>query len=331
MRVLVTGGAGYVGSHVALELAAAGHEPVLLDNFSNASRAALPALAELAERPLTSVAGDVRDAALLNRLFAAQAFGAVVHLAALKAVGESVADPLRYYANNVVGTACLLEAMAAHGVRSLVFSSTATVYRPDAGPLSEDSPLGPASPYARTKLVAEGVLRDLCAADPRWRVSILRYFNAAGAHPSGRIGEDPAGPSRNLLPRVADVAAGDGASWLDVFGDDWPTPDGTCVRDYVHIADLAHAHVLALERLAAGAAVHNLGTGCGHSVLEVVRAFRRASAAAVPLRIAPRRPGDVAALTADPGRAREALGWTARRGLDHICEDLWRWRSSRPA
>ena len=331
MRILLTGGAGYVGCHTALELLAAGCELVLLDNFSNASPAALSGLADLAGQAPPCVRIDVRDRRRLDALFERHDFDAVVHLAALKAVGESMAEPLLYHANNLVGTVHLLECMVRHGVRSLVFSSTATVYAPSGEGLAEDSPLDPASPYARTKLAAEELLRDLCASDSRWGVSILRYFNAGGAHASGRIGESPVGDPQNLLPRMADVAIGRN-DCLDVYGDDYSTPDGTCVRDYVHVVDVAQAHVLSVERVAdkPGLAIHNLGTGRGHSVREVVAAFERASEVAIPCRIARRRPGDVAVLCADVSRAREELGWSARNGLDDICADLWRWRTSHP-
>ena len=329
VRVLITGGAGYIGTHTALELVAAGHDPVLLDNFSNASRDVLPALAGLAGRALPCIEGDIRDGNRLDRVFGGGDFDAVVHLAALKAVGESVKEPLRYHDTNLGGTGRLLDAMDRHAVRSVVFSSTATVYGPASSPLPEGAATGPASPYARTKLAGEELLRELHAADPRWRISVLRYFNAAGAHSSGRIGESPAGRPQNLLPVVAEVAAGRQAR-LDVFGGDYPTPDGTCVRDYVHVVDLARAHVRALARLACrpGVAVHNLGTGRGHSVLEVVRAFERASGRPIPFRVVGRRPGDPPVLCADPGLAQEELGWVATLGLDEMCADLWRWRAA---
>ena len=332
MKVLVTGGAGYIGSHTALELLAAGHEPVLLDNFSNASPAVLPALARLAGREVPCVEGDIRDGRFLDNVFEDGRFSAVVHLAALKAVGESVSDPLRYYSHNVTGSACLLERMVRHRVRSLVFSSTATVYgAASAAPVTEDAPTAAMSPYARTKLVVEEMLRDLHSADGRWRISVLRYFNAAGAHPSGQIGESPAGTPGNLLPRIGQVAGGQGGQF-EVFGGDYPTPDGTCVRDYVHVVDIARAHIEALGALAGEPRflTHNLGTGRGHSTLEVLRAFERASGRTIPFSMASRRPGDAPVLQADPRRARAELGWTATRGLDQICSDLWRWVSACP-
>ena len=331
MKVLVTGGAGYIGSHTVLELLEAGHEAVVLDNFSNSSPRAVRALGALANRDIPFVEGDVRDGDLLDGVFGGGNFDAVIHFAALKAVGESVTEPLRYFVNNVTGTAGLLEAMTTHGVRTLVFSSSATVYAPSSAALTEESPAAPASPYGRTKHLGEELLRDLHVADRAWRISCLRYFNAVGAHRSRLIGEDPIGVPRNLLPYIAQVAVGR-RERLEVFGDDYPTPDGTCIRDYLHVADLARAHVLALDYLGreGGYAVHNLGTGRGRSVLEAVRAFEQASGRSVPYRVASRRPGDVPFLCADPSRARDELGWTAQWDLDRICADLWRWQSSHP-
>lgn len=328
LKVIVTGGAGYIGSHVALELIAAGLEPVLFDNFSNSSPAVLSTLEELAGRPVSCVEGDIRDPGDLDRVLGNGAVSAVLHLAARKAVGASVDDPLPYYANNLAGSVCLAERMAHHGVRSLVFSSTAAVYAGADGPLSEDAPTAPSSPYGRTKLATEQMLRDLHDADPRWSVSILRYFNVAGAHPSGRLLESPVGPPANLLPRVADVAAGESGR-VPVFGDDYATPDGSCIRDYVHVLDVARGHVRAVERAdsRSGVSVHNLGSGRGHSVFEVLASFGRASGVAVPYRVTPPRPGDVAVLLADVRRARDELGWATERGLDVICADLWRSRS----
>ena len=332
MKILVTGGAGYIGSHTAIELAAAGHDVVVLDNLSNGTRAAVEAIGHLAGRAVPLVEGDIRDPACLDETLARHGFEAVLHFAALKAVGESTAEPLRYYQNNVAGTACLLERMAAHGVKTLVFSSSAAVYGdPASMPISEDCPPDPKSPYARTKLVVEGMLHDMHAADPDWRISILRYFNAVGAHPSGEIGEDPVGEPQNLLPFVAQVAVGR-REQLRIFGNDYPTPDGTGIRDYLHVVDLARGHVRALDHLATGAgvSVHNLGTGRGHSVLEVVRAFETVSGKKVPYRLSGKRPGDVAVSYADPAKAADELGWTARFDLPRICEDLWRWQSARP-
>ena len=335
MKVLVTGGAGYLGSHTVLELLAAGHEAVVLDDFSNASPRAMAALCMLANREIAWIEGDIRDAGCLDEVLGGGSFDAVMHFAGLKAVGESVEEPLRYYGTNVAGTACLLERMEAHGVRTLVFSSSATVYRvadaEDPAPLKENAPTGAESPYGRTKLIVEELLRDLCAANPDWRVSVLRYFNAVGAHPSGVIGEDPTGVPRNLLPCIAQVAVGR-RELLEVFGNDYPTRDGTCERDYLHVVDLARAHIRAVDYLERrpGFAVHNLGTGRGHTVFEAIRAFERASGKTIPYRIVGRRPGDAAVTLADPERAREELGWTAEWDLDRMCADLWRWQSTHP-
>lgn len=335
MKVLVTGGAGYLGSHTVLELLAAGHEAVVLDDFSNASPRALSALRMLANREIPWTEGDICDADCLDDVLGGGGFDGVMHFAGLKAVGESVEEPLRYYETNVAGTACLLERMEDHGVRTLVFSSSATVYRVtdtgDQAPLNEGSPTGPDSPYGRTKLIVEELLRDLCAAKPDWRASVLRYFNAVGAHPSGEIGEDPTGVPRNLLPCIAQVAVGR-RELLEVFGDDYPTRDGTCVRDYLHVVDLARAHIRAVEYLGRkpGFAVHNLGTGRGHTVFEAIRAFERASGKTIPYRIVGRRPGDAPVTIADPGRARDELGWTAQWDIDRMCADLWRWQSTHP-
>lgn len=325
MKILITGGAGYIGLHTAAALLEDGHETVLLDNFSNAAPGAPAALAELVDRAVPFVRGDIRDGHLLDGVFEGAGFEAVMHLAGLKSVGESVASPLRYYANNVAGTVSLLERMAAHGVRTLVFSSSATVYRASPEPFTETRPKEASSPYGRAKLFEEDMLRDLYASNRQWRISILRYFNAVGAHPSGLIGEDPTRPSVNLLPRICRAALGQGER-LEVFGDDWPTPDGTCVRDYLHVMDLAGAHNSALRLLAPRPrlAIHNLGTGRGHSVLEAIRAFERASGRAVPYRIVARRAGDAAVSCANPDRAETELGWTATRGLDRICADQWR-------
>ena len=331
MKVLVTGGAGYIGLHAAAALLENGHEAVLLDNLSNASPGATSALAGLAGRTAPFLKGDVRDSSFLDGVFEGGGFDAVMHLAALKSVDESVENPLRYYANNMAGTVSLLQRMAAHGVRTLIFSSSATVYRDSPELLTETLPTEPSSPYGRVKLFEEEILRDVHAADPEWRISILRYFNAVGAHPSGLIGEDPTRTSTNLLPRIGQVALGL-RERLEVFGDDNPTPDGTCVRDYLHVMDLANAHIAALEflRPEPRLAVHNLGTGRGHSVLELIRAFERASGRTVPFRIVPRRAGDAPISRADPARARAELGWTATRGLDRICADQWRFLSSHP-
>ena len=332
MNVLVTGGAGYIGSHAAVELMAAGHDVTILDNLSNSSPGAVAAVNRIAGREAPFVQGDVRDAALLDTVFKTGDFDAVLHFAGLKAVAESVAEPLRYYQNNVGGSACLLDRMQRHGVHTIVFSSSATVYGdPVRMPITEDFPVAPVNPYGRSKRMVEELLVDLHTAEPGWRMSILRYFNPAGAHPSGELGEDPAGTPDNLLPYVGQVAVG-GRECLQVFGNDYPTPDGTGIRDYVHVVDVARGHVQALDFLATRArlAVHNLGTGRGHSVLEVIRAFECASGSPLPFRFASRRPGDVAVCYADPTRAQQELGWTARYGLERMCEDHWRWQSKHP-
>ena len=334
MNLLVTGGAGYVGGHTALRLIADGHRVTLLDNLSNASEGAVAAIRRVAGRAVPFERGDIQDSAFLDAVFEQGRFDAVIHFAALKAVGESVAEPVRYYENNVAGTTRLLARMAAHGVYTIVFSSSATVYgEPAKTPITEAFPTAPTNPYGRTKLAVEQLLGDVYAADarPRWRVSILRYFNPIGAHPSGEVGENPQGAPNNLLPYVAQVAVGR-REHLNVFGDDYPTPDGTCIRDYIHVMDLADGHVRALEHLRARPrlAVHNLGTGRGHSVLEVVRAFERASGRPVPHRVVARRPGDAPVSCADPSRARDELGWTAQRNLAQMCEDVWRWQSAHP-
>lgn len=333
MKILVTGGAGYIGGHSAIELLGAGHDVVLLDNFSNSSPGAVSAIRMIANRDVPFVAGDIGDRDCLDGIFENGDFDAVIHFAALKAVAESVAEPLRYYRNNVAGTTCLLESMAAHAVKTIVFSSSATVYGdPASTPIAEDFPTVPVNPYGRSKLMTENLLRDLYAADPAWRISILRYFNPVGAHPSGELGEHPAGVPANLLPFVAQVAVGK-RDCLQIFGNDYPTKDGTGVRDYIHVVDLARGHIRALDclvRQEPRLALHNLGTGKGYSVLEVIRAFEAASGRTIPCRIVDRRPGDIAISYADPFRARDELGWSAAYDLKRMCEDLWRWQSSHP-
>ena len=334
MKVLLTGGAGYIGSHTALVLLEAGHDVVVLDNLSNASPEALRRVAELAggRTPVLHDA-DLRDRAALDRIFTEEAPEAVVHFAGLKAVGESVAEPLRYYDNNVAGTVALLEVMQAHGVRDLVFSSSATVYGdPPEVPITEATRLDATNPYGRTKLFIEEILRDTATSEPgQWRIVLLRYFNPVGAHPSGRIGEDPAGIPNNLMPFVMQVAVGR-RPHVNVFGNDYPTPDGTGVRDYLHVVDLAGGHLAALEALPKidGAQAINLGTGRGYSVLEVIAAVTEAVGRDIPYEIAPRRPGDIATCYADPSLAAELLGWRATRGLQDMCADAWRWQSSNP-
>ena len=337
--ILVTGGAGYIGSHTCVELLASSHSLLVLDNLCNAQVESLHRVAKIANVSLGSarmqfVHGDVRDAALVHKLFAQHPIQAVIHFAGLKAVGESVAQPLQYYSNNVQGTLVLLQAMAQHVCRQLVFSSSATVYgNPATMPIAEDAPLSPTNPYGQSKLVVEHMLRDLAASDPSWRIAILRYFNPVGAHPTSRIGEDPNGIPNNLLPYIAQVAVGN-LPELAVFGNDYPTPDGTGVRDYIHVVDLAQGHLCALRALAepthTGAHVYNLGTGQGYSVLQMVRAFEAASSRPVPYHIAPRRPGDIATCYANPAKAERELGWKAQRGLDEMMRDAWRWVQSNP-
>lgn len=333
MALLVTGGAGYIGSHTVVELLESGHEVVVLDNLSNSSRESLRRVAEITGRAPRLIEGDVRDAGLLDRVFAEQPIEAVIHFAGLKAVGESVRRPLDYYDNNVGGSIALCRAMARAGVYRLAFSSSATVYGDPADmPIPESCPVGvPTNPYGQSKLMVEGILRDLASSDPRWSIALLRYFNPVGAHPSGRIGEDPNGIPNNLLPYIAQVAVGR-LERLSVFGNDYPTPDGTGVRDYIHVVDLAKGHVAALGFLAGHSGVHtwNLGTGKGYSVLQMVEAFERASGRPIPCTIAPRRPGDVAQCWADPAKARRELGWSARLGLDEMMTDTWRWQSQNP-
>jgi len=329
--VLVTGGAGYIGSHIVVELARVGHQPVIIDNFCNSTPSVIPRLARITGRAIPCVTADVRDKAALAKIFADHPIAAVVHCAGLKAVGEGEAHPLSYYDNNVGGTIALVAAMTAAGVRRMVFSSSAAVYgQPDGNPVSEDAPLRPQNVYGRTKRIVEQLLEDLAAADRSWRIALLRYFNPAGAHSSAAIGEAPSGRPNNLVPLLGDVAAKNLAE-IAIYGDDWPTSDGTGVRDYIHVMDLAAGHVAALAYLAStpGAVALNLGTGRGHSVLELIAAFERACGRAIPRRIAPRRPGDVAAYYADPSRAENVLGVRARRDIDAICADAWRWQLKR--
>ncbi|MBB1060621.1 UDP-glucose 4-epimerase GalE [Marilutibacter spongiae] len=332
MRILVTGGAGYIGAHTCVVLAERGHDVVIADNFSNSSPAVLPRLEALTGRPVVLARIDLRDAKAMSALFAAHAFDAVIHFAALKAVGESCEKPLAYFDNNISGSLVLLQAMKDAGVGKLVFSSSATVYgAPDAVPVGEDSPLRVTNPYGRTKLVVEQLLEDVCRSDPGLHVANLRYFNPVGAHPSGMIGEDPSDIPNNLMPYVCQVAAGR-RERLHVFGGDYPTVDGSGVRDYIHVVDLARAHADAidfLQREHRGLTV-NLGTGRGVSVIELVRAFERASGRRVPFEIVARRAGDVAEVYADPTRAHRLLGWRAQLDVDAMCRDAWRWQSLNP-
>ncbi len=330
--ILVTGGTGYIGSHAVVELLAAGKDVLILDNLANSSRKVLERIAAISGRAPLFCEGDIRDADLLRGLFAGHRIEAVIHFAGLKAVGESVEKPLSYYDNNVTGTLELLRAMGEAGVRRLVFSSSATVYGdPQSVPIREDFPLRATNPYGRSKLMVEEILRDLQHAEADWQIAILRYFNPVGAHESGLIGENPNGIPNNLMPFVAQVAAGKRPQ-LAVFGNDYPTPDGTGVRDYIHVVDLAQGHLAALDALARSgrSLTVNLGTGQGYSVLDMVRAFEAASGRPVPYRIVARRPGDIATCYADPAQAEQLLGWKARRGIAEMCADGWRWQSMNP-
>ncbi|HUH94402.1 MAG TPA: UDP-glucose 4-epimerase GalE [Casimicrobiaceae bacterium] len=329
-RVLVTGGAGYIGAHVVLALARAGYAPVIADNLANSSASVQPRLSRLAGVDIPLHVADVRDRRALDRLFGSQSIDAVVHCAGLKAVADSEAQPLVYYDNNVCGSITLLRAMEESGVRTLVFSSSASVYgQPDGNPVSEDAAVRPANVYGRTKRAIELILGEAARRDGSWRIALLRYFNPAGADASGEIGEAPSGSPNNLVPIIAEVVLGRRPR-LEVFGDDYPTPDGTGVRDYIHVSDLAAGHVAALRYLgdaSAGALTLNLGLGHGSSVREVLAAFERACGRRIPWSVVPRRPGDVACYYADPARANALLGWRARRHLDEICADAWRWAS----
>lgn len=331
--ILLTGGAGYIGLHSAVALIEAGHEVVLFDNFSNSRPQGVARLEAVAGRKVACVPGDVRSKEDLARVFSLYPIRAVVHLAGLKAVGESMAQPLRYYDNNVGGTLVLLEAMTQANVKRIIFSSSATVYgEPDSSPIPETAPLRPANVYGRSKRMVEDVLRDLHVADGEWSIALLRYFNPVGAHASGLIGEDPHGIPGNLMPFVAQVAVGR-LSELKIFGGDYPTPDGTGVRDYIHVMDLAEGHAVAAAwvlREPGEVLTVNLGTGRGYSVLEVVRAFEAASGRPLPCRIVDRRAGDVPAYWSDPALAKETLGWAARRTLQEMCRDAWNWQSRNP-
>jgi UDP-glucose 4-epimerase len=333
MHIIVTGGAGYIGSHTCLELLEAGYRVSVLDNLCNASEESLVRVQELTGKTLDFYRADLLDQEAVDQVFAAcKGAEAVIHFAGLKAVGESVEQPLRYYDNNITGTLNLCRAMGEHGVKNIVFSSSATVYGdPATVPITEDFPLSCTNPYGRTKLMVEDILRDLYVADEEWNVALLRYFNPVGAHKSGRIGEDPNGIPNNLIPYISQVAVGK-LEELSVFGNDYSTPDGTGVRDYIHVVDLALGHINALVKLKEnpGVVTYNLGTGQGYSVLEMVAAFSRASGREVAYRIGPRRPGDIAQCYADPALAAKELGWQATRGLQEMCEDTWRWQVNNP-
>ena len=327
--ILVTGGTGYIGSHTVVELMAKGHDVLVVDNFSNSKRTVLDRIERITAHRPGFVQLDIRDRTAMRSLFAEHHFDAVIHFAGLKSVGESVVLPMRYYDNNVLGSLVLFETMAEAGVKTLVFSSSATVYGdPHTVPIKEDFPLSATNPYGRSKLMIEEILGDIAQSDPSWRIALLRYFNPVGAHESGLIGEDPNGIPNNLMPYISRVANGELAE-LSVFGSDYPTPDGTGVRDYIHVMDLARGHIAALRVLAeAGGVINaNLGTGQGYSVLDVVRAFERASGRNVAYRIVPRRPGDIAACYADTSFAKQILGWQVQHGIDDMCRDAWRWQT----
>ena len=331
--ILVTGGAGYIGSHTTLALLEAGHDVIVLDNLANSSLESLRRVERICGKAATFIQGDIRDRELLDSIFARHSIQAVLHFAGLKAVGESVQKPLDYYENNVSGSVVLFQAMAAAGVFNLVFSSSATVYgEPKQMPISEECPTGiPTNPYGRSKLMVEEVLRDLAFSESRWSIALLRYFNPVGAHASGLIGEDPNGIPNNLLPYISQVAVGK-LQQLSVYGDDYPTVDGTGVRDYIHVVDLANGHLKALDAIATSQGVHtwNLGTGQGYSVLQMVSAFEQAAGVAVPYAVVARRSGDIAECWADPAKAAQELGWKAEHSLDDMMRDTWRWQQSNP-
>ncbi|WP_321952374.1 UDP-glucose 4-epimerase GalE [Paraburkholderia bannensis] len=330
--ILVTGGAGFIGSHTCVELLNGGYDVVAVDNLVNSREESLARVKRITGKPVAFYNADVRDAQALTRIFETHKITGVIHFAALKAVGESVAKPIEYYRNNLDGLLVVLDVMRQHGVKQFVFSSSATVYGvPERSPIDETFPLSATNPYGQSKLIAEQVLRDVVISDPSWRIAVLRYFNPVGAHESGLIGEDPAGIPNNLMPFVAQVAVGKLAK-LRVFGGDYPTPDGTGVRDYIHVVDLAQGHLKALDALVArdeGFTV-NLGTGRGYSVLEVVKAFEAASGKPVPYEIVARRPGDIAECYANPATAEKLIGWKAQFGIERMCVDHWRWQENNP-
>ncbi len=333
MSILITGGAGFIGSHTAVELLGAGQEIVIADNYVNSSPRALERIREITGKSFRFYEVDLCDRAALERVFRENPdIDSAIHFAGLKAVGESVAQPVRYYRNNLLSTLHLVELMAEHNAKRIVFSSSATVYgKPETVPIREDFPLSTTNPYGETKLMIERILKDVWVADPAWSVSVLRYFNPIGAHPSGLIGENPRGIPNNLLPYVAKVAAGQ-LPYLSVFGGDYDTKDGTGVRDYIHVVDLARAHLKALERAAkvTGVEYYNIGTGTGYSVLEIVHAYEKASGLKVPYKIVDRRPGDIATCYADPTKAREVLGWEAQYNIEDMCRDLANWQKKNP-
>ena len=332
MNILVTGGAGYIGSHTCVELLEADHDIVVVDNLINSSKESLKRVEKLTGRSLKFHKVDILNREDLNQVFKQHDFDAVIHFAALKAVGESVEKPLLYYHNNVSGSLILYEVMQSNGVKNIVFSSSATVYGdPESVPIKEDFPVATTNPYGSTKLMMETILQDLHQAHEEWNVALLRYFNPIGAHPSGLIGEDPGGIPNNLLPYIAQVAVGK-LDKLKVFGNDYPTRDGTGVRDYIHVVDLARGHLAALDKLKEkpGVVTYNLGTGKGYSVLEVIKAFEKATGKEVPYEIVDRRPGDIAECWADPSKAKEELDWQAEYGIEGMCRDAWNWQSKNP-
>lgn len=332
MKILVTGGAGFIASHTNVELLNAGYDVVVIDNLINSSKRSIERVEELTGKKITFYEEDLLNEKALDEIFAKENIDSVIHFAALKAVGESCEIPLRYFDNNLTGTLNLLKVMEKYGVRSLVFSSSATVYgKPASVPIKEDFPLSVSNPYGRTKLIIEDMLRDIYKADDEWDIALLRYFNPIGAHESGRIGENPNGVPNNLLPYIAKVAAGQ-LECVNVFGDDYDTPDGTGVRDYIHIMDLAAGHIKALEKLSEhpGLVTYNLGTGVGYSVLDIIKSFEKACGKKIPYKITSRRPGDIDMCYADPAKAKAELGWEALRDIDKMCEDAWRWQVKNP-
>lgn len=332
MKILVTGGAGFIASHTNVELLNAGYDVVVVDNLVNSSRESVARVEELTVKKISFYEEDLLNEKAIDAIFEKENIDSVIHFAALKAVGESCQIPLRYFDNNLTGTLNLLKVMEKHGVKSIVFSSSATVYgKPESVPIREDFPLSVSNPYGRTKLIIEDMLRDIYKSDNEWDIALLRYFNPIGAHESGMIGENPHGIPNNLLPYVAKVAAGQ-LECVNVFGDDYDTPDGTGVRDYIHVVDLATGHIKALEKLVThpGLVTYNLGTGVGYSVLDIIKNFEKACGKEIPYKITPRRPGDIDMCYADPAKAKEELGWEATRSIDKMCEDAWRWQTKNP-
>jgi len=332
MKILVTGGAGFIASHTNVELLNAGYDVVVVDNLVNSSRESVARVEELTGKKISFYEEDLLNEKAIDAIFEKENIDSVIHFAALKAVGESCQIPLRYFDNNLIGTLNLLKVMEKHGVKSIVFSSSATVYgKPESVPIREDFPLSVSNPYGRTKLIIEDMLRDIYKSDNEWDIALLRYFNPIGAHESGMIGENPHGIPNNLLPYVAKVAAGQ-LECVNVFGDDYDTPDGTGVRDYIHVVDLATGHIKALEKLVThpGLVTYNLGTGVGYSVLDIIKNFEKACGKEIPYKITPRRPGDIDMCYADPAKAKEELGWEATRSIDKMCEDAWRWQTKNP-